>query len=482
VRKPDDADERLRSNGAMHASFSRFLSAHRNQILVILLLAFAWRLFLVIGFPHGANDEIRYTAPANNLLAGRGFSLDVQGPFLPSEHTVPLYPLFIAGVYAVTGPHNTPVRVVQAVIDTLTCLLVAFVAFSLAPERMKKLGAVLGLVIVGFLCWFTVFWTRYILTETLALFLTMLAISLSIWAARGRSTRWLLVGAICGLTVLTRADSVLLVFSFVLFLLVEIARRRTRTSVVNLVLFCLAIPVVLAPWIARNYIVFHKFQPLASEYGRPRGEYVPTGYVFWVRTWMTDETNYHAGDLVFQPGSRAFDPMQMPSEMFDSPEERAQVSRLIAQYNQTGEMTPELSDKFRELANERIKRAPLRFYLWLPLRRVASMWLTGFVTTDRLHLLARILLVLPIIIGGLIGFALIVRAQPFAQLLAFIILIRSVFFGYYGAEARYMVEAYPPLIATCAVAVAFGWFYLVDRWKGNRAPNARKCLSHETGP
>jgi hypothetical protein len=40
-------------------------------------------------------------------------------------------------------------------------------------------------------------------------------------------------------------------------------------------------------------------------------------------------------------------------------------------------MTPELSDKFRALANERIKRAPLRFYLWLPLKRAVSMWLTG---------------------------------------------------------------------------------------------------------
>lgn len=448
----------------------RFGAAYRYPLLGVLLLAFAWRLFLVIGFPHGAFDEIRYTAPAVNILAGRGFSSDVQEPFLPSEHTVPLYPLLIAGIYAVAGPHNTAVRIVQAVIDTFTCLLVAFVAFSLAPERMKKSAAVLGLVVSGFLCWFTVFWTRYILTETLALFLTMLAISLSIWATRGRSIRWLLVGAVVGLTILTRADSVLLVFSFVLFLLIEVARRRTPATVVKLLLFCLAIAVVLAPWVARNYLVFHKFQPLASEYGRPRGEYVPTGYILWVRTWMTDETNYHAGDLVFQPGTRAFDPGKMPLEMFDSAEEQAQVGRLIAQYNQTGEMTPEVSDKFRELANERIKRAPLRFYLWLPLRRIASMWLTGFVTTDRLHMWARILLVLPIIVSGLIGFGLIIRAQPFAQLLALMILIRSVFFGYYGAEARYMVEAYPPLIAASAVAVAVFWRHLVDRWKLIRAP------------
>lgn len=452
------------------ASFREFLSTYRTPILIILLVAFAWRLALVIGFPHGSFDEIRYTAPAVNMLAGRGFSSDVREPYLPSEHTVPLYPMFIAAVYAVSGEHNSAVRIAQSALDVITCLLVAFVSFNLAPASLRKPATFASLIIYGFLSWFTVFWTRYILTETLAIFLTMLAVALSIWASRGRRWRWFIVGAICGLALLTRGDSVLLVFAFVLFLIFQLARLRSCASVVNLLLFCLAIPLVLAPWIVRNYLVFEKFQPLANAYGKPRGEYVPAGYLLWIRTWMTDETNYHAADLVFHPGNRDFDPHQLPNDMFDSVKEREEVSRLIARYNQTGEMTPELSDKFRDLANERIKRAPIRFYVWLPLRRVASMWLTGFVTTNRLHMLVRILLVLPILIGGVLGFALWARNWALVQLLALFILTRTVFFSFLSAEARYIVEAYPAMIAACGVTGAVLWRYL-NRVREKRGSN-----------
>src|SRR5712692_9980896 len=151
------------TEGTTQHSFRRFVSAYRTPILIILLLAFAWRLALVLGFPHAAVDEIRYTAPAVNMLAGRGFSPDVSEPYLPSEHTMPLYPLFIAAVYAVFGEHNSAVRIAQSAIDVITCLLVAFVSFNLAPASLRKPAAFASLIIYGFLSWFTIFWTRYIL-------------------------------------------------------------------------------------------------------------------------------------------------------------------------------------------------------------------------------------------------------------------------------------------------------------------------------
>jgi 4-amino-4-deoxy-L-arabinose transferase-like glycosyltransferase len=433
--------------------FREFLFTHRKLILIIVVLAAAWRIFLAIEFPHPAVDEIRYTVPAVNILAGHGFSVDTAEPYLPSEHTVPLYPLFIAGVYAVAGERDVAVRIAQGGVDVVTCLLVAFIAFNLAPASLQSSAAFAALIIYGFLSWFTVFWTRYVLTEPLAIFLTVLAVALSIWALRGQPWRWLIVGAICGLALLTRADAVVLVFAFVLFLMFQIVRQRSSTGVIALILFCSATAIILSPWIVRNYVAFHKFQPLANAYGRPRGEYVPLGYILWIRTWMTDESTYHAHDLIFHKGNRDFDPSQLPDGVFNSAEERQTVNQLIAQYNEKGEMTPELSDKFGALAQERIRYAPLRYYVWLPLKRAVSMWLTGFVTTNPLHMFARIALVLPILIAGFIGLAVWLRG-PMLVLIALIILTRTILFAFLGNEARFIVECYPLVIAGCGFTVA----------------------------
>jgi 4-amino-4-deoxy-L-arabinose transferase-like glycosyltransferase len=446
-----------------HSSFRQFLSTYRVPILIILLLAFGWRLVLVIGFPREAGDEKRYTVPAINMLAGHGFSSDVREPILPSEHTVPLYSLFIATVYAVFGQNNSAVRIAQSAIDLITCLLVAFVSFRLAPPRLRESAAFLGLIIYGLLCWFTVSWTRHILTETLATFVTMLAVAVSIMVLRRERWRWLVVGLICGVALMTRADSVLLIAAFGLILLIQIARLRTSKSVANLLLFCGAIPLVLAPWIARNYIALGKFQPLASAEGLPHGEYVPQGYLLWIRTWMTDQTHYLAYHPAIFPGSRDFDPRRLPDKVFDSAEERERVVLLIDRYNETGRFEPEMSDEFQAIANARIKRAPMRFFVWLPIQRIAGMWLTGFATTNAFHRLLRITLVLPILIGGIVGFAFLTQNSRLVQLLLVIILTRTLFFGFLNSSEHYIVEAYPPVIAACGVTCAVLWSSLRQR-------------------
>ena len=445
------------------------LSRHRILILIVLGLALTFRIVLAINFPAVAGDESRYTVPAINMLAGHGFSSDTTEPYLPSKHIVPLYPLFVYAVYAVFGESNSAVRIAQGAIDVLTCLLVAFIAFSLAPPSSSSLAAIISLVIYGGLSWFTVNWTRYILTETLALFFTTLAIAVSVLAIRRSRWLWLVVGALCGLALLTRADSVLLVSAFVLFLIFRILRWR-RYAIVSLLLFCLAVPVVLGPWILRNWLTLGEFQPLASEYGFARGGYMPTGYLWWIRTWMTDETYFDAFYPAFNPGSRAFDPHELPDSVFDSEGEKQQVLRLIARYNQTGQFTPDMSDEFRAIGNQRIRRAPLRFLIWLPIRRIASVWLTGFATHNPIRRLVRILLVLPILIGGVLGFAFCSRKQPVAQLLLLVIFTRTIFLAYhYAPEARYIVEAYPAMIAACGVSGAAFWLYCRESWlKGQR--------------
>jgi 4-amino-4-deoxy-L-arabinose transferase-like glycosyltransferase len=463
--------EKQDAENATPLSFTAFLSLYRTPILIILLLAVVFRVALVLQFPMPAGDELRYTTPAVNLLAGRGFSSAVSEPYTPSEATVPGYPLFIAAIYAVFGQQNSAVRIAQSLIDLLTCLLVAFISFNLAPAALRTPAAISALLIYGCLSWFTVDWTRYVLTETLALFFTCLAIAVGITAFRMGRWLWAVAGAMCGMALLTRADSVLLVSAFVLFLALQIVRRRAA-AVANLLFFSLAVVVILAPWILRNYYSLGKFQPLASEYGFAQTRYMPDGYLLWIRTWITDEAHFKVFQPAFQPGDRTFDPHELPDSVFDSAEEKEQVFRLIAEYDREGQFTSGMNDKFRVIAHERIKHAPMRFFLYLPLVRIASVWLTGFATHNSFHRFLRILLVLPILIGGTLGLAFWGRNQPLTQLLVLVVLTRTLFLGYhYGPEARYIVEAYPAMIAACGVTGAFLWRTLNRSRPGRRKPS-----------
>src|SRR5579872_7501144 len=65
----------------------------------------------------------------------------------------------------------------------------------------------------------------------------------------------------------------------------------------------------------------------------------------------------------------------LPSRAFDSPEQKLQTQQIIDEYNSTTDIDPQLDQKFNELANERIHEKLLRYYLELPLLRIADMWL-----------------------------------------------------------------------------------------------------------
>jgi 4-amino-4-deoxy-L-arabinose transferase-like glycosyltransferase len=381
----------------------------------------------------------------------------VNAPYRPSEAAVPAYPLFIAFVYAVFGRSIYALTLSQVFLDLATCLLVSFVSFSLAPARLKSSAALGALAIYGIFAWPAFVWTTRVYAETLALFLTTVAIALCVRAMRdGRY--WFATGLVCGLAILTRPDSVLLLFAIVLFLLIHFARERQRRVAASLVSFCMAVGLILAPWVVRNYVSLGKFQPLASEYGNSRDAYFPTGYLWWVRSWIKDETHFdYAFNPAWSPESTFFDPERLPACTYDSDEERVRLTGLITRFNKSRLITPDVDQEFRDLAYERIKRSPLRFFVLLPVYRTASMWLTGFSTshTTPYMLIVRVLSVLPIHLGGILGIVVFGRRHPLAILLALVVLVRTVFMAYhYAPETRYMAEIYPLVIAACGVTAA----------------------------
>jgi hypothetical protein len=145
------------------------------------------------------------------------------------------------------------------------------------------------------------------------------------------------------------------------------------------------------------------------------------------------------------------------------------TERLFADYNATCasycHITPELDAQFASLAAQRVHDAPLRYYVWLPLARVADMWLRP--RTEALPLDAHwwhfrgdpkdssIGLLLGAINFGYLVAALLGLARKrfaFAGLLVLWIALRCAFLGTLeNPEPRYTLECFPVL---CVFAAA----------------------------
>src|SRR6185369_12641240 len=176
------------------------LAADKRRFALIfvlfLLLALSFRLFIALRLANDEPDDGRvYSLIARNVLEQHVYSHDSQTPYAPSLIRLPGYPLFLIGVYKVFGVgNNTAVRVVQAVIDTATCVLVALIAFQWAVDEERKRRAALIALGLAAVCPFTAIYVATILTEVFTNFLAAAMVLSTTFAfkavARKRALVW----------------------------------------------------------------------------------------------------------------------------------------------------------------------------------------------------------------------------------------------------------------------------------------------------
>ena len=160
---------------------------------------------------------------------------------------------------------------------------------------------------------------------------------------------------------------------------------------------------------------------------------------------------------------------KLPARAFDSEAQRQQTEELLAEYNQVLHVTPELDARFAALASQRIRQAPLRYYVWLPLVRIADMWLrprTETLPSDtrwwefnddpKWSALAVAMGVIGLLYLGLAAAGLVeARNIAFFGLLLTFLILRSVFLSTLeNPEPRYTLECYPVVIVLAAVFLA----------------------------
>lgn len=465
-------DQRFRAGVLAESCYIPFvretLRKHSRFFLAATLAAIVLRLLFVFRFPAITSDSVVYGDIAKNWLQHGIYGLGGGAGITPTSIRLPGYPAFLLAVFAIFGPdHYRAALLLQILVDLGTCFLIADLGRRIESERAAKIAFLLAA-----LCPFLANYAAAALSETWEIFFTVMALDLAVAGIADRESarvgRWLGCGLAIGAAILLRPDGGLLLIAVELSLIVVAAVAAVHgRSIGPWVKAAFLVGVVslacLVPWTLRNLHTLREFQPLAPRYANEEGTLVPSGFIRWVKTWVADYASVE--EVYWAVPGNPIDVDTIPSRAFDSPQQQDQTEALLGDYNHVLRITPALDARFAELAAERIRHAPLRYYLWLPTVRIADMWLRP--RTEILPCNVRWWefdedtpwLVLNVIFGVVnliyIGAALlgVLRGRflsGIGVLLVFVI-VRSAFLGTLeNPEPRYTLECYPIVILLAA--------------------------------
>jgi 4-amino-4-deoxy-L-arabinose transferase-like glycosyltransferase len=439
--------------------------------LVVLAAGAALRLWTIHAHPQIQGDSLIYGDIATNWLTHGiyGHSVGHASGLTTIEPTLvrlPGYPAFLALCFAVFGVANYhAVLYLQAIIDLGTCLLVAGLAGKICGPRAGRWALLLAA-----LCPFTANYAAAPLTETLSIFCVALGFRALAEVVEGPRRGWTALLIFSSLVfswsyaALLRPDGALL--AVVLWISLIVYGRHSLGWVSALRLAMVAGLLSLLPfvaWTLRNEHTFHVFQPLAPRYANDPGEFAFPGFVRWIKTLTADFTS--TNEIYWNGNSDRIDPGNLPARAFDNPGQYQQTQRLLEQYNATTTLTPEFDAAFAQLAADRVRAHPIRYYVGLPLLRLADMWLRPRVETlnvplrwwqyERHPAATRVALFygalnLAYLVAAFLG---VLRWPRLAGSMVGLIALRSLLLATLEApEPRYTLECFPLLIVLAAVA------------------------------
>jgi hypothetical protein len=240
--------------------------ARKNWLFFVLVTAaaLALRLFFVFRFPHLSGDTFIYGDIAKNWMNHGTYSVSDGNIIRPTLIRLPGYPAFLAVVFFIFGrEHYTAVMVMQALIDTNTCLVMAALALALMNGRAAKAAYLLAAV-----CPFTANYVGTPLTETLSICCAAHSLYYGVRGIQTLSSNqpgtlyWLFAGLWTSLGILIRPDGglVLAALGLGLVILLFHGPDRVRVMVAGAVLVFVSLA-PLAPWTVRNWRSFHVLQP-----------------------------------------------------------------------------------------------------------------------------------------------------------------------------------------------------------------------------
>jgi Dolichyl-phosphate-mannose-protein mannosyltransferase len=437
------------------------------SVLFALAAGAALRLWFIHAFPQIQGDSLLYADIGRNWLSHGIYGRSVMhtgGPptIAPTLVRLPGYPGFLALCFVAFGKQNYfAVLYLQVVIDLASCLLIAgFV------RRLCSYRAAMWALWLAALCPFTANYVAMPLSETLSIF----CVALGLYAFAAVLARphwgWMLALAFAwSYSALLRPDGALLAVTFFPALILYGRSSLGFARSLRIALLCGLVSVLpFAAWTFRNWHTFHVFQPLAPRSATDPGEFKALGFRRWTKTWLADFASTY--EIYWNVPGDDIDVHLLPVRALDSPADERETLALLSRYNADNVLTPRIDDDFAALAAERIRAHPFRYYVTLPLLRLADMWLRPRVEMLNIelrwwqyrlhHSETRIsyaygALNLAYLLAAAIGA--VYRPRFATAMVAYVVLRSILLLTIEAPEPRYTLECFPIVIAFAAVAL-----------------------------
>lgn len=454
------------------------LREHRSFFLGVAISGLALRLLFLVCVPAVTDDSHVYLDLAHNWLQHGAYGQTEGGQIVLADTRLPGYPAFLAGVFWIFGDGNLrAVFLIQILLDLLTCVIIADLARRTISGRASRIAFLLAA-----LCPFLANYSAAILTETLEIFFTAFAIDCAVAAlecttgVEASSKCWLLwmaTGASLAACILLRPDGGIVLATVEIYLLLTILLTiwRNRGAQIGPTLLAGSLVAVIAlaplvPWTIRNWRAFHQIQPLAPRYATDSEEVTPRGFNRWAGTWMADYVSVE--EIYWNVPGDKIDVSKLPRRALDTAKD--ETLGVIADYNETTQLTAQLDGRFDAVAWARIRARPFRYYIFLPVLRVADMWLrprTELVPSDprwwefnddvRGSTLAVGLGTINLfyITAAILGLAWRrEQIRYLGMLVCFVVLRMALLATLENPEPRYTLECYPVVIVLAAALLA----------------------------
>lgn len=238
----------------------------------------------------GFDDQDIYIELAENLLSGKGLSVSsprfstvspneatpllwsTVSPNVATSFWTPIYPLWVALNFWLSGHSLAFVKIAQCVLGSITCIIIYLIASKVINQRVGLISATAACLYP----WYLIY-SGLIMSEVVFIFFLTITVYILILVLKAPTLKnSVILGCLFGLSVLTRPE-IIAFFPLMLLLFLSRFSKQLLDYIKYAGILSVSTAVVLSPWLIRNYKV-NSFLGLSTRLG--------------INLWLQNEHQY----------------------------------------------------------------------------------------------------------------------------------------------------------------------------------------------